>query len=177
MAEIRTVGFVGLGNMGFPMAGHLARAGFDLIVADAAPGVADRFVAAHGGVVAESLAAMGGATDAVITMLPTGAIVRQVVLGPGDCVAGGMVEGSLLIDMSTSNPVDTRGLGEDLAGRGIGMIDAPVAGGVIFATDALTHSARALIVIRQGFHAQTDTPVRHRQGSRESMNREVGTNA
>jgi 3-hydroxyisobutyrate dehydrogenase len=47
-----------------------------------------------------------------------------------------MAEGSLLIDMSTSNPVDTRGLGEDLAGRGIGMIDAPVAGGVIFATDA-----------------------------------------
>jgi len=136
VTEIRTVGFVGLGKMGFPMAGHLARAGFDLLVADAAPGVADRFVAAHGGVVAESLAAMGGATDAVITMLPTGAIVRQVVLGPGDCVAGGMVEGSLLIDMSTSNPVDTRGLGEDLAGRGIGMIDAPVAGGVIFATDA-----------------------------------------
>ena len=136
MTEIRTVGFVGLGKMGFPMAGHLARAGFDLLVADAAPGVADRFVAAHGGAVAESLTAMGRAADAVVTMLPTGAIVRQVVLGPGDCVAAGMAAGSLLIDMSTSNPMDTRSLGEELAARAIAMVDAPVAGGVVFATDA-----------------------------------------
>jgi 3-hydroxyisobutyrate dehydrogenase len=136
MAEIKTVGFVGLGNMGFPMAGHLARAGFDLIVADAAPGVADRFVAAHGGAVADSLAMMGGAADAVITMLPTGAIVREVACGPGDCIADGMKEGALLIDMSTSNPVDTRSLGDELAPRGIAMVDAPVAGGVVFATDA-----------------------------------------
>jgi 3-hydroxyisobutyrate dehydrogenase len=136
VTDIRTVGFVGLGNMGFPMAGHLARAGFDLIVADAAPGVADRFVAAHGGTVAASLAAIGKAADAVITMLPTGAIVRQVALGPGDCLAEGMAGGALLIDMSTSNPIDTRSLGEDLMARGIGMVDAPVAGGVVFAKDA-----------------------------------------
>ena len=136
MTEIRRVGFVGLGKMGFPMAGHLARAGFDLLVADAAPGVADRFVAAHGGAVAESLTAMGRAADAVVTMLPTGAIVRQVLLGPGDCVAAGMAAGSLLIDMSTSNPMETRSLGEELAARGIAMVDAPVAGGVVFATDA-----------------------------------------
>ena len=136
MTDIRTVGFVGLGNMGFPMAGHLARAGFELVVADAAPGVVDRFVAEHGGSAAPSLATMGGAADVVVTMLPTGAVVRQVALGPGDCIADGMAEGSLLVDMSTSNPVDTRSLGDALAARGIGMVDAPVAGGVVFATDA-----------------------------------------
>jgi len=135
VTDIRTIGFVGLGNMGFPMAGHLAGAGFDLVVADAAPGVADRFVAAHGGTAAPSLAALAEAADAVITMLPTGAIVAQVALGPGDCLADGMAAGALLIDMSSSNPVDTRTLGADLATRGVDMIDAPVAGGVVFARD------------------------------------------
>jgi len=135
VTDIRTIGFVGLGNMGFPMAGHLAGAGFQLVVLDAAPGVAGRFVAAHGGTAATSLAALGEAVDTVITMLPTGAIVREVALGPGDCLADGMSAGALLIDMSSSNPVDTRTLGGDLAARGIDMIDAPVAGGVVFAKD------------------------------------------
>ncbi len=136
MTDIRTVGFVGLGKMGFPMAGHLARAGFELVVADAAAGVVDKFVAEHGGSAAPSLATMGGAADVVVTMLPTGAVVRQVALGPGDCIADDMSKGAVMVDMSTSNPVDTRTLGEALAARGIGMVDAPVAGGVVFATDA-----------------------------------------
>jgi len=135
VTDIRTIGFVGLGNMGFPMAGHLVGAGFDLVVADAAPGVADRFAAEHGGTVARSLAALGQAADAVVTMLPTSVVVRQVLLGPGDCVADGMAKGTLLIDMSSSNPVDTRSLGGDLQARGIDMVDAPVAGGVVFAKD------------------------------------------
>ncbi len=135
MTELRTVGFVGLGNMGFPMAGHLAGAGFDMLIADAAPDVADRFVAEYGGIAAPSLAAMGEAADIVITMLPAGDIVRQVALGPGDCLADGMRDGALLVDMSTSNPVETRALGGALAARGIAMVDAPVAGGVVFAKD------------------------------------------
>jgi len=135
VTDIRTVGFVGLGNMGFPMAGHLAGAGFELIVADAAAGVAERFATQHGGSVAPSLSALGEAADAVITMLPTGAVVRQVMLGPGDCVADRMSKGALLVDMSTSNPVDTRSLGGELGSRGVGMVDAPVAGGVVFAKD------------------------------------------
>ncbi|MDH3229813.1 MAG: NAD(P)-dependent oxidoreductase [Alphaproteobacteria bacterium] len=136
MTDIRTIGFVGLGNMGFPMAGHLAAAGFKLVVADAAPGVVDRFVAEHGGSAAPSLATMGAAADVVVTMLPAGAVVRQVALGPGDCIADGMSKGAVLVDMSTSNPVDTRSLGDELAKRGIAMVDAPVAGGVVFAKDA-----------------------------------------
>lgn len=121
--------------MGYPMAGHLVGAGFDLVVADAALGVADRFAAEHGGTVAPSLPALGEAADAVITMLPTGAVVREVMLGPGDCVAEGMRDGTLLVDMCTANPIDTRSLGGDLKARGIEMVDAPVAGGVVFAKD------------------------------------------
>jgi 3-hydroxyisobutyrate dehydrogenase len=135
MTKIGTVGFVGLGNMGFPMAGHLARAGFDLVVADAAPGVAARFAAGHGGRVASSLAALGKEAGIVITMLPTGAVVRRVMLEGDDNVAAGLAKGAVVIDMSTSNPVDTRTLGRDLAARNIAMLDAPVAGGVVFATD------------------------------------------
>ncbi len=151
MPEIKRVGFVGLGNMGWPMAGHLAKAGFELVVADAADGVADSFTAEHGGAVATSLKALGESADAVITMLPTSAIVRQVIAGAGDCVADGLARGALVIDMSTSNPVDTRELGKVLAARGIGMVDAPVAGGVVFARDgtlSITAGGEAALVGR-----------------------------
>jgi 3-hydroxyisobutyrate dehydrogenase len=137
--------------MGYPMAGHLAGAGFDLVVADAAAGVAESFVAKHGGAVAVSLKALGESVDAVITMLPTGAIVRQVIAGDGDCAADGLAQGALVIDMSTSNPLDTRSLGEALAARGVAMVDAPVAGGVVFARDAtlsITAGGEAALVGR-----------------------------
>jgi 3-hydroxyisobutyrate dehydrogenase len=136
MTNTGKIGFIGLGNMGFPMAGHLAQAGFDLVVADAAPGTADKFVAEHGGTVAPCLTALGETADAVITMLPTSAIVRQVMLEGDDNVARGLARGSIVIDMSSSSPIDTQNLGGELAARDIGMIDAPVAGGVIFAKDA-----------------------------------------
>ena len=151
MPEIRRVGFIGLGNMGYPMAGHLAKAGFERAVADAAAGVADSFIAEHGGAVAASLKALGNCVDAVITMLPTSAIVREVIAGDGDCVADGLAQGALVIDMSTSNPLDTRSLGEALAARGVGMVDAPVAGGVVFARDAtlsITAGGEAALVER-----------------------------
>lgn len=137
MDSIQTVGFVGLGKMGWPMAGHLAKAGFDLVVADTAPGVADNFVAEHGGSVAEDLPGLGQSVEAVITMLPTSAIVRDVILGDdnGPGVADSLRKGSMVIDMSTSDPVDTRNLAAELDKRGIEMIDAPVAGGVVFAKD------------------------------------------
>ncbi|HJO74700.1 MAG TPA: NAD(P)-dependent oxidoreductase [Rhodospirillales bacterium] len=137
MEAIQQVGFVGLGKMGWPMAGHLAKAGFDLVVADNAPGVADSFTTAHGGRVAPDLSQLGQSVDAVITMLPTSTIVRDVILGDdhGPGVADGLRPGSIVIDMSTSDPVDTRNLAAHLTERGIDMIDAPVAGGVVFAKD------------------------------------------
>lgn len=147
MEAIRKVGFVGLGTMGYPMAGHLSAAGFDLVLADTAPGVADRFAAEHGGTVAPSLAALGESIQAVVTMLPTGAIVRQAV----EEMLEALPEGALVIDMSSSSPIDTVETGALLTARGVGMVDAPVAGGVVFARDgtlAITCGGDAALVER-----------------------------
>ena len=137
MSDIKKVGFIGIGRMGYPMAGYIAKAGFDVIIFDISPSQIESFVKEHGGKVAESLVALGEEADIVITMLPTSKIVRSVILGDGnsDCVANGMAKGKIVIDTSTSDPVDTQSLGKELAQRGIEMLDAPVAGGMVFARD------------------------------------------
>lgn len=138
MREIRRVGFIGLGRMGYLMAGHLARAGYELKLFDVRPDVMREFVAEHGGIVSESLAALGESADAVITMLPTSREVGAVVLGEKGSrgVADGLAPGSVVIDMGTSDPVQTRLLGDALSRLDIHLVDAPVAGGVIYARDA-----------------------------------------
>ena len=134
---IRKVAFVGVGNMGNPMAGHLVKAGFDVTVFDIRPEIAHAFVTQHGGRVARSLAEVAEGAQAVITMLPNDKVVRQAVLGDGseNCVAAGLAAGAIVIDMSTSDPTGTRGLAEALEPRDIAVIDAPVMGGVVFAKD------------------------------------------
>ena len=112
---ITRIGFVGLGNMGWPMA-HLLDPHFTLTVLDARAEVAESFAAEHRASATASLEALAEASDAVITMLPNGDIVREVALGGadgGDLVAG-MAAGSVLIDMSSSAPLGTRQLAEDL---------------------------------------------------------------
>jgi 3-hydroxyisobutyrate dehydrogenase len=138
MNPIKKVGFVGVGNMGNPMAGHLVKAGFDVTVFDARPEAMRAFVAQHGGKSAASLVEVAHGAQAVITMLPDDRVVRKVVLGDGseNCVAAGLAKGSVIVDMSTCNPTGTRSLAEALEGRGIGVVDAPVMGGVVFAKDA-----------------------------------------
>jgi 3-hydroxyisobutyrate dehydrogenase len=137
MAEIRKVGFVGIGNMGSHMARHLIGAGFDVTVMDTRQEVVDAFTAEHGCKAESYPVALGASVDAVVTMLPTSKIVRAVILGadnvPG--VANGMAAGSVVIDMSTSSPEDTVALGAALKPKGIAVVDAPVAGGVVFAAD------------------------------------------
>jgi 3-hydroxyisobutyrate dehydrogenase len=123
------VGFVGLGNMGAPMAGHLARAGYRLVVADAAPAALERFRAAVTCEMPASLAELARACRVVITMLPDGAAVRSAVLGEGG-IASGLAAGGIVIDMSSSSPVGTRTLNAELAARGLTLLDAPVSGGV-----------------------------------------------
>jgi 3-hydroxyisobutyrate dehydrogenase len=134
MTAIRKIGFIGVGNMGAPMAGHLVRAGFDVSVFDIRPEAVQAFVARYGGRAATSLAEVGQGADAIITMLPDGKAVRKAVLGDG--VAAVLERGALVIDMGTCDPTDTRALSVELAPRGIGVIDAPVMGGVVFAKDA-----------------------------------------
>jgi 3-hydroxyisobutyrate dehydrogenase len=122
------IGFIGLGIMGHPMAGHLAKAGFTLNVFDIDPAAIDRLQEIHPDVaVAASPAAVGAASDIVLTMLPDGACVQQVALGPGGLVES-MRSGSLLLDTSSAQPWLTLATASALAERDIGMVDAPVSG-------------------------------------------------
>jgi len=129
MSSSLRIGFVGVGNMGWPMARNILAAGYALRVYDADTARAARFEAEHGGKVAESPAALGRECDLVITMLPTGRDVRDVVIGPDDGgLASGSSSGAIVVDMSSSDPVGTRALGAALQDRGIALIDAPVSG-------------------------------------------------
>jgi 3-hydroxyisobutyrate dehydrogenase len=130
------IGFVGLGNMGAPMAENLLKAGFELALADADPGRLAGF--ATRATLPASLAELGRASELVITMLPDGKIVRKVLCGAegsNDGILAGLAAGSLVIDMSSSAPVGTRALGAELAARGVALVDAPVSGGVKRAVD------------------------------------------
>ena len=123
------VGFIGLGNMGAPMAGHLAAAGFAVVAADANPVALQRFCSTVHCERAESLAHLGRSCRVLITMLPDGAAVREVLMGDGG-VAAGLAAGAVVLDMSSAEPVGTRALARELAQGAISLVDAPVSGGV-----------------------------------------------
>ena len=123
------VGFIGIGNMGAPMAANIAKAGHDLVLHDADRSAAERAAAATGARVAKGLAEVAQA-EIVVTMLPTGAHVRSVALEEDGAIASGAVQGTVVIDMSSSEPTGTQELGAELARKGIALIDAPVSGGV-----------------------------------------------
>lgn len=135
MPVIKKIGFIGVGNMGHPMAANLLKGGFDVSVFDARPETAAAFVAQHGGKVAASLTEVAHGADAIITMLPNDKIVRAVMLGAGGA-ASAMTQGAVLIDMGTCDPTGTQQTAAELQQLGLHMIDAPVMGGVVFAKDA-----------------------------------------
>ena len=121
------IGFVGLGIMGSRQAANLARAGHELTVYNRTRATAEAWVAEHGGSVADTPAAVGAASDIVITMVVDGDQVHAALLGH-DGVADGAAPGVLCVDMSTIAPQQTRALGAELAERGIRLLDAPVTG-------------------------------------------------
>jgi 3-hydroxyisobutyrate dehydrogenase len=135
MTPISTIAFVGLGNMGVPMAAQLAAKGFALALYDYRPEAVRAFADAHGGRAAASLADAAHGVDAAITMLPDDRAVREVVLGAGGLVTA-LAPGAIVIDMGTSHPRATIDIGSELAQRNIAYVDAPVMGGVVFAKDA-----------------------------------------
>ena len=131
-----TIAFIGLGMMGRPMATRLVEAGFKLRVFDTSQKAVSDFVGAHPAALATASAkAAAQGADALITMLPDGKIVRQAVLEGRDPAVEGLSAGALVLDMSSSNPVDTQKLARDLAARGVALLDAPVSGGVKRAID------------------------------------------
>jgi len=121
------VGFVGLGIMGSRQAANLARAGHALTVYNRTRATAEAWVSEHGGTVAATPAAVGAASDIVVTMVVDGDQVRAALLGP-DGVAAGASPGVLCVDMSTIAPAQTRAIGAELAGYELGLLDAPVTG-------------------------------------------------
>lgn len=123
------VAFVGLGNMGAPMVRNLAAAGVPLILRDANDAVQAALVSELGAVPAEAGADFANA-DVVVTMLPDDRAVAAVMLEWDGGVAASLRPGAVVVDMSSSNPGGTIALGKALAERGIGLVDAPVSGGI-----------------------------------------------
>ena len=130
------IGFVGIGNMGAPMARRLADGGFAVVAHDIRPAALDALAGEDGSIsLAREPAEIGEGCDIVITMLPDAAAVREAVLGGGGGIAQGLKRGSVVVDMSSSAPGATLRLGKDLQGHGIDLVDAPVSGGVPRARD------------------------------------------
>lgn len=144
--------FIGLGKMGLPMARRLLRAGFAVAAYDPVEAAREAFEAA-GGRSCASAAEAAREADAVITMLPDGKIVKRVVLEDPSPVVRAMRRGSVLIEMSSSEPLTTRLLGERLAEAGIGLVDAPVSGGV-------KKAEAGTLSIMVGGEARTATRIR-----------------
>ncbi len=125
------IGFIGIGVMGAPMAGHLAEAGYALAIHDINRANADALAAQYKGVViTETPRATAEMSDIIITMLPSGAFVREVALGSSGVIAG-LHTGGLLLDTSSSEPWLTVETAKALASAGIDMVDAPVSGAQI----------------------------------------------
>jgi 3-hydroxyisobutyrate dehydrogenase len=125
-ADVGTIGFVGLGSMGLPMARRLVSAGYTVRGYDVSDDTRSRATEADIPVV--STLRDVASSDVVILMLPSSAIVQRVLDEPE--FTSSLAAGSLLVDMGSSNPAATRSVSAQVAGLGIGMLDAPVSGGV-----------------------------------------------
>ena len=130
MANKPAVGFIGAGNMGWPMAACLVKAGFDVLINDSRREVANNFVQQIGGAAPDTLRQLAEGSDVIVTMLPTSVIVETVLGGGGDNVFAGMKPGTIVIEMSSGVPSVTQRLAEQVAALGGHMIDGPVSGGV-----------------------------------------------
>ncbi|MGA9162342.1 MAG: NAD(P)-binding domain-containing protein [Actinomycetota bacterium] len=126
---IERVGFIGLGVMGAPMARHLLEAGFPLTVHSRSTPPVDALVA-EGAARASTPNEVASVSDVVVTMLPDTPDVERVLFGDAG-VAEGATPGSLVIDMSTIDPLATRRFAERLAANDVAMLDAPVSGGEV----------------------------------------------
>jgi 3-hydroxyisobutyrate dehydrogenase len=125
-----TIGFIGVGAMGGPMAANLVKAGFDVVVHDADATRARAVAASLGCACADGLAQVA-ARDVVITMLPDGKVVADVLLREADgAFLANARPGTVVVDMSSSEPPITQATGAALKERGVALVDAPVSGGV-----------------------------------------------
>jgi 3-hydroxyisobutyrate dehydrogenase len=122
------VGFIGVGNMGRPMAANIVKGGHEVFIFDSNADTAGDVAREIGAARLQSLAELS-AVEVIVTMLPDGKVVRDVLLGAHG-VASFASPGTLIVDMSSSQPMITRETGRALAKRQLVLIDAPVSGGV-----------------------------------------------
>ena len=127
------IGFIGCGTMGKLMALNLIKSGFSVVVYDL-NSEAVQYLVEKGATKANSPIETAKLVDLVITMLPTSSNVEDVMLGP-EGVIEGLKKGSIIIDMSTINPVVTRNIAQIASEKGIEMIDSPVGGSSKMAED------------------------------------------
>lgn len=158
------IGFIGLGIMGRPMAGHLIAAGHEVFLHRVKDASQD--LVAAGGVALDSPAAVAAQSEVVILMLPDTPDVEAVLFGT-DGVAQGASEGSMVIDMSSISPVETKEFARKLTAQGVDWVDAPVSGGEAGAQNAAltimcgaTEAAFVRRIAHSGNHGQTDNPYR-----------------
>jgi 2-hydroxy-3-oxopropionate reductase len=127
------VGFIGLGIMGAPMAGHLVKGGHEVFLNTRRQVPAD--LVAAGGVACASAAEVARKADVIITMVPDTPDVELVLFGKGG-VAEGLAKGKLVIDMSSISPIATKELAKKINALGCDYLDAPVSGGEVGAKAA-----------------------------------------
>ncbi|TDO23997.1 NAD(P)-dependent oxidoreductase [Pedobacter duraquae] len=147
MVTIKNIGFIGLGNMGVPMATNLVNAGFSVQVYNRNAQKAKDFQQTVDIQVADTVASLVSTSDVIITMLSNDAAVQEVY---GNLFAAGAGKASIYIDMSTVSPETTRQLAATAAEKGISYLDAPVSGSVKPATE------RQLIIMVGGDAAAFD---------------------
>ena len=123
-----TIGFIGLGVMGYPMAGHLQRAGHDVTVYNRTTSKADSWVAEYGGRSATTPRQAVNGAEVAMTIVGNDDDVRAVVLGD-DGVLAGLAGGTVIVDHTTASASLARELQERCAASEVGFVDAPVSGG------------------------------------------------
>jgi 3-hydroxyisobutyrate dehydrogenase len=131
--NIKSVGLIGIGNMGWPMAANLVKAGFEVMVHDADPQRCKQFCKEYKAT-APGLGALAGC-QVVVTMLPNGHIVREALTeSENGAFLAAVKPGTIVVDMSSSEPMGTRELAVLLGHKGVTLVDAPVSGAVPRAT-------------------------------------------
>ena len=120
--------FIGLGVMGYPMAGHLAKAGLDVCVYNRSAEKAEKWVAEYGGRKADTPAAAAEGADIVFTCVGNDDDLRAVILGSDGALAS-MAQGAILVDHTTTSAEVAREISKLCVDKGCAMLDAPVSGG------------------------------------------------
>ena len=125
-AALKRIAFAGIGNMGWPMAANLVKAGFEVTVFDVVPGRAASFATETGAKAAATPAEAAAGADCVVMIVPTSKQVGEAV----EAMLPSLKPGMLVIDMTSGQPGRTREISAMLEGHGVPMIDCPVSGGV-----------------------------------------------